>query len=264
MSPPAPPRAPVGPEVRPGLSAAFDKYELVRRLAVEGMAEIFLARSASLGGVTRECVIKRILPEYSSDGQFVSMFIDEARIFIGLEHPNIVRPYDFGQVDGTYFMAMEYVDGVDLVEVLREHKRRQRKVAVDAAAFVVREMAAGLHHAHMQRDHRGQPLHIVHRDVSFHNVWACGVVLHELLVGARLFASESPLVTISRVCEQAIPRPSEERPDVPKELDEIVMRALERDLDRRYATAEALARHLFGEMAALKGLPRTARVRAMG
>src|SRR5687768_11776248 len=79
----------------------FGRYELLHRLAVGGMAEIFRARSNSLGGVIRTCVVKRILPELSENRQFVSMFIDEARILIGLHHENIVRLYDFGQVDGA-------------------------------------------------------------------------------------------------------------------------------------------------------------------
>ena len=83
----------------------FGRYELRELLAVGGMAEIFLARSR-LGGIARVCVIKRILPEYSTSRPFVSMFIDEARITIGLDHEHIVRLLDFGQVDGAYFMAI--------------------------------------------------------------------------------------------------------------------------------------------------------------
>lgn len=284
-----------GPPGAPGVR--FGKYELLHRLAVGGMAEIFLARSASLGGVTRRCVIKRVLPELSCDRQFVSMFIDEARITIGLEHPHIVRLFDFGQVDGTYFMAIEYVDGVDLVDVLRLLRREGRLVDPRAAAYVTKCVAEALHHAHVQRDYRGVPLGVVHRDVSPHNVflswqgdvkvgdfgiaaaknrltqtlagqvkgkfaymspeqatgglvdaradiWAAGVVLHEMLVGSRLFASENPIVTIGRVCEQSVPLPSALRPEVPGALDDVVMRALERALERRYQSADDMARDL--------------------
>ncbi len=283
-------------------ATVFGKYELLERIAIGGMAEIFLARSASLGGVTRTCVIKRILPEYSADRQFVSMFIDEARITIGLDHPNIVKLFDFGQVDGVYFMAMELVDGVDLVDLLRHSKRHGLDTCPRAAAYIGRCMALALHHAHVQKDYRGVPLGIVHRDVSPHNVflswlgdvkvgdfgiaaarnkltvtqagtvkgkfaymspeqatggiidqradvWAVGVVLHELVTGSRLFAAESPIVTIGRVVEQRVPRPSEKHPEVPPALDDIIMQALVRPLDKRYPTAAALAEDLDGFLA---------------
>lgn len=281
-----------------GDSVRFGKYELLRRLALGGMAEIFLARSASLAGVTKTCVIKRVLPKLSSDRQFVSMFIDEARITLGLCHPHIVRLYDFGQVDGTYYMAIEHVDGVDLVDVMRLLKRRGLAMDPSACAYVAACMAEALHHAHIQRDNRGLPLGIVHRDVSPQNVflswggeiklgdfgiaaaknkltqtqagqikgkfaymspeqavggvvdarvdiWACGVVLHEMLVGTRLFAADNPVATLGRVCEQTVPRPSEKRPGLQPELDDIVLRALERSLERRYPTAEELAGDLW-------------------
>ncbi|OGQ23881.1 MAG: hypothetical protein A2138_22075 [Deltaproteobacteria bacterium RBG_16_71_12] len=148
----------------------FGRYHLLDTIAVGGMAEVLLARSASLGGVSRTCVIKRILPQFSRDLQFVSMFIDEARITIALEHPNIVRLFDFGQHEGTYFMAMEYVDGTDLAALLRAHLRAGRALPVEVAVFVARELLAGLHHAHLLLDHNGRPLGIVHRDVSPQNV----------------------------------------------------------------------------------------------
>ncbi len=271
----------------------FGKYELIDRIAVGGMAEIFLSRSASIGGVVRTCVIKRILPEYSADRQFVSMFIDEARITIGLDHANIVRLFDFGQVAGTYYMAMEYVDGFDLVDVLRLHKRTGPPMPAPAAAYVARCMCAGLHHAHVQKDHRGLPLGIVHRDVSPHNVfvsthgevkigdfgiasarnkltvtqagtlkgkfaymapeqttgsvidhradvWATGVTLYEMLTGARLFASENPVATIARVTTAEVKPPSLKQPSVSSELDDIVLTSLERDLDKRYNSADMM------------------------
>lgn len=96
----------------------FGKYEVLEHLATGGMAEVFLARLSSLGDIAKRCAIKRILLAFSQDLTFVSMFIDEARITIGLDHPNIVKLYDFGQHEGTYFMAMEYVEGTDLASLL--------------------------------------------------------------------------------------------------------------------------------------------------
>lgn len=148
----------------------FGKYAIVDRLATGGMAEILLAHTGALGGMPRHCVIKRILPAFSQDVQFVSMFIDEARITIGLEHENIVRLYDFGQHEGTYFMAMEYVDGTDLAALLRALYARGAVVPPAVALYLAHELCRGLAHAHDKRDHRGLPLDIVHRDVSPQNV----------------------------------------------------------------------------------------------
>jgi CRP-like cAMP-binding protein len=257
------------------------------------MAEIFLAR-ARLGGIARTCVIKRILPEYSTSRPFVSMFIDEARITIGLEHENIVKLLDFGQVDGAYFMAIEYVDGCDLVDVLRAVKARGEGLPPLAAAYIARCIAAGLAAAHDARDHRGQPMHVVHRDVSPHNVflswsgevkigdfgiasaknklhqtnvpgtikgkygymspeqtsaspvdartdvWAAGVVLWEMLVGGRLFATDNPVDTIHRVNELEVPAPSTQRPGIERGLDAIVLSALRRPLVLRTPSAAAM------------------------
>jgi serine/threonine protein kinase/CRP-like cAMP-binding protein len=149
---------------------AFGRYELLQLLAVGGMAEVFLARSRQ-GGIERKCVIKRVLPRYSTSRQFVSMFIDEARITIGLDHENIVRLFDFGQVDGAYYMALEYVEGCDLVDVLRAQKARGEGIPPPVAAYVARHTLRGLNHAHALADHRGRPMGIVHRDVSPQNVF---------------------------------------------------------------------------------------------
>jgi serine/threonine protein kinase/CRP-like cAMP-binding protein len=146
----------------------FGRYQLIQPIARGGMAEILLARP--LSGARRHCAVKRILPAYSQDLKFVSMFIDEARITIGLQHPHIVRLDDFGQVDGTYFMAMEYVDGTDLAALLRVHVLRGEGLPPIVAAAIVRDVADGLAHAHALRDPHGQPLGVVHRDVSPQNV----------------------------------------------------------------------------------------------
>ena len=99
----------------------FGRYQVIHPIAKGGMAEIVLARPMS--GGRRHCALKRILPAFSCDEHFVSMFIDEARITIDLSHPNVVRLDDFGQVDGVYFMAIEYVDGSDLGALLRTQVR---------------------------------------------------------------------------------------------------------------------------------------------
>lgn len=152
------------------MPAAFGRYELLQLLAVGGMAEVYLARSRT-GGIDRRCVIKRVLPRYSTSRAFVSMFIDEARITIGLDHPHIVRLFDFGQVDGAYYMALEYVEGCDLVDVLRARKAAGEGIPPDMAAFIAAAALRGLHHAHGLTDHHGRALGIVHRDVSPQNIF---------------------------------------------------------------------------------------------
>ena len=118
----------------------FGRYQVIHPIAKGGMAEIVLARPMS--GARRHCALKRILPAFSCDEHFVSMFIDEARITIGLSHPKVVRLDDFGQVDGVYFMAIEYVDGSDLGALLRTQVRAGTALPPIVAAAIVRDVAA--------------------------------------------------------------------------------------------------------------------------
>jgi serine/threonine-protein kinase len=131
------------------------------------MAEIFLAALHSDEGFEKRVVLKRILPQLSSDPPFVQMFIDEAVLAARIAHSNVVQVYDFGNVDGIYFIAMEWVDGVDLRRVLATD--RTRLTAAEVAA-IGEGVARGLAHAHNLADDDGAPLHIVHRDVSPHNI----------------------------------------------------------------------------------------------
>jgi hypothetical protein len=149
----------------------FGKYELVSRLAAGGMAELFLARTRGLSGFEKYLVIKRILSQRTGDADFVRMFLDEARIAATLDHPNVVQIYDVGSVDGEYFIAMEYISGHNLVELLRAGQRRgEAGLPLAIAIAVVAGAAAGLHYAHEKRDFNGRALGIVHRDVTPQNV----------------------------------------------------------------------------------------------
>ena len=152
------------------LPQPFGKYLLVRKLAVGGMAEIFLAKSRGAEGFQRDVVIKRILPSYSEDEAFVTMFIDEARIAARLHHPNIVQIYDFDKCDDSFYIAMEFVDGRDLRKVLDQGVKTGRRMTPVRAAHVLADIASGLKHAHQARGDDGEPLNIVHRDVSPHNI----------------------------------------------------------------------------------------------
>ncbi|MBL8914518.1 MAG: serine/threonine protein kinase [Archangium sp.] len=150
---------------------AYGKYFLVRKLAEGGMAEIFLAKSMGVEGFEKNVVIKRMLPHLSTAPDFVSMFLDEARLAASLAHPNIVQISDLGLADGCYYICMEYLAGEDFATVLRTAKRRGEHTPLNIVLRVIGEAAVGLHFAHEALDPKGQPLNLVHRDISPSNVF---------------------------------------------------------------------------------------------
>ena len=146
------------------------RYQVLRRLAVGGMAELFLARQSGIESFEKLVVVKRILPQYAEDAHFIQMFLDEARLSATFSHPNIAQVYDIGQADGQYFYAMEFVHGEDLRAILSAAGRRGSPVPLAQAIAIVAGVAAGLHAAHEKRGPDGGPLGVVHRDVSPANV----------------------------------------------------------------------------------------------
>ncbi|MBK6465011.1 MAG: serine/threonine protein kinase [Myxococcales bacterium] len=154
-----------------GMPKRFGKYTLLRKLAQGGMAELFLAIQRSVAGFEKLIVIKRILPAVSQDTAFIEMLLHEARVAATLSHPNVCQTFDVGQVDGSYFIAMEHVHGEDLRSIVRQMKKRDvNEFPVEHALAIILGMCAGLAYAHEHHDMNGQPLHIVHRDVSPQNV----------------------------------------------------------------------------------------------
>ncbi|HKY37369.1 MAG TPA: protein kinase [Polyangiaceae bacterium] len=145
-------------------------YELGERLGLGGMAEVFVAYRAGPHGFAKKVALKRILPELAQDARFVAMFCDEARISAPLCHPNIVQVIDFGESQGELFMAMEFVEGVSLAKLLRYVSGRRERFPLGAALFIAHEVLSGLAFAHEACDENGNPLSIVHRDVSPGNV----------------------------------------------------------------------------------------------
>jgi serine/threonine protein kinase len=145
-------------------------YELGERLGLGGMAEVFVAYRGGPHGFAKKVALKRILPELAQDPRFVAMFCDEARISAPLCHPNIVQVIDFGESQGELFMAMEYVEGVSLAKLLRYVSGRRERFPLGAALFIAHEVLSGLSFAHDACDENGNPLSIVHRDVSPGNV----------------------------------------------------------------------------------------------
>jgi serine/threonine-protein kinase len=149
----------------------FGRYRLVELIGKGGMAEVFRATSAAeTDPRARGFVIKRIRPDRTDSPKFVQMFFDEARISALLHHPNIVEMYDFGQIEGAYFMAMEYLDGKDLGEVFHVLREHRAALPPPLAARIARDVARALAHAHGAAWANGEPGGIVHRDISPSNV----------------------------------------------------------------------------------------------
>jgi len=146
------------------------KYKLVKKLAVGGMAEIWLAEQIGPAGFNKQLVIKCILPHLANDQKFVEMFLDEARLAANLEHPNIVRISDLGQEDGTYFIAMEYIDGPDVDYIIDRCHQLGVTVPLPIAARIMADALNGLEYAHTFVDRTGNAVKLVHRDISPHNV----------------------------------------------------------------------------------------------
>ena len=263
------------------------RYELIRRIAAGGMGEIYLARSTGTGGFEKTVIIKTILPHLAEEEEFVDKFLDEGRIVVNLAHGNIVPVFDMDEIDGEYFIAMEYVPGRDLRDVLEALREKGETMPPELAAYIVSEVCEGLGYAHRQTDEEGESLEIVHRDVSPSNVllstegevkiidfgiaraadrrakslsgriqgkccymspeqarggsldhrsdiFSTGVVLYEMLTGARPFEGDSDLKSLELVRECEYDPPSLLDGRVPEELDAIVERALAEEPEERY------------------------------
>ena len=148
----------------------FGKYRLEELLATGGMAEIWRASSEGADGFRKQVVIKKILEHLSRDPAFVSMFIDEARVTVQLNHGNIVSVLDFGNLEGTYYLVMEYVDGPDLRHLLYGNSERATALPLAEACLIARQAALGLDYAHRKADDQGRPLQLVHRDIAPQNI----------------------------------------------------------------------------------------------
>lgn len=149
----------------------FGKYILLEKIATGGMAEIYLARAPGASGINKYVAIKRILPQYSDNPEFVEMFKSEAKIAINLKHSNIVSIFEFGVEKGQFFLVMDFVEGKNLRQVINRMKQTNKSFGLDQILFIIREAAAGLDSAHRCLDGTsGRPLNITHRDISPQNV----------------------------------------------------------------------------------------------
>lgn len=149
----------------------FGKYILLDKIQTGGMAEIYLARRPGASGVSKFLAIKRILPQFSEQKEFIEMFKDEAKIAVNLSHANIVSIHEFGTEQNQFFLAMDYVEGRNLRQILNKMKKSGVMFSIEQVLYIIKEVAAGLDHAHRCIDaNTGKPLNIIHRDMSPQNV----------------------------------------------------------------------------------------------
>ncbi|MGF1508969.1 MAG: serine/threonine protein kinase [Myxococcota bacterium] len=275
----------------------FGRYLLLDRINVGGMAEVFRGKLTGVEGFERMVALKRILPSVSADPDFIEMFVDEAKLAVELQHANIAQTYELGKVGSQYFIAMEYVRGVDLRTIWDRARKRQRLLPFVMSAYVVQKVCEGLDYAHRKTDDAGRCLELVHRDVSPHNIlcsfdgevklidfgiaqvahkvskthagalkgkfgymspeqirgatidertdiFACGIVLYELLVGRRLFRGTNDFSLLEKIRNVEFLPPSQINKDLDPRLEEIILRALQRQPEDRYPSASAMATDL--------------------
>jgi serine/threonine-protein kinase len=268
--------------------AIFGRYELLDKLGEGGMAEVFKARLRGGAGIDKLLVIKRILPSVSSDPEFIRLFVNEAKIALPLTHGNITSTFEFGDVSGQYFLAMEYIHGQDLATVLHRCGEARVRMPVEAALYVASEVAKGLNYAHSYISPTGGRIQVVHLDVSPQNVlisydgavkltdfgiaslhrrpdadgkirgkacylapeqalgkdvdgrtdiFALGTVLYEALTGVRPFDAPEDLAAVAKVIKAEAAPPSQFRPGMPVNVEEVIMKALHREPHFRYERA---------------------------
>ena len=150
---------------------ADSRYRITERVAAGGMAEVFRGVAESLKGFKKNIAIKRIHPALTKNKKFVAMFLDEARLSLVLQHANIVQVFDIAHTDDTYFIVMEYVDGVDLKAIMEWRRKINRRIPIAHSLYMITEICKGLSYAHeLLNPETGKPLGIVHRDISPPNV----------------------------------------------------------------------------------------------
>ena len=201
----------------------FGKYQILERIATGGMAEIYKARLEGIGGFQRTFAIKRILPNLSQNGEYIAMLVDEAKVAGLLSHANIVQILDLGQVEGIWYIAMEYVEGRDLGAILKRAREKGLSLPVPHTVFVTIELLKGLEYAHQRQVMRGGrpvPLNIIHRDVSPPNLLLSFQGEVKLTDFGIARASHKALETQSGVIKGRFDYMSPEQADGAKDLDQ--------------------------------------------
>src|SRR3989338_3415549 len=148
----------------------FGKYLLLEKLAVGGMAEIYKAKTFGAEGFEKLLALKKILQHAAADKEFITMLVDEAKLSVLLSHANIVQVYDLGKLGDDFFITMEFINGVNLRDILYRLREKGKQLVPEYAVYIVSEVCKGLDYAHRKTDSQNNPLGIVHRDVSPQNI----------------------------------------------------------------------------------------------
>ena len=275
----------------------FGKYTILKKIAGGGMAEIFLACDLGPTGIGRFLAIKKALARFSKNVEFIDMFKNEGRVACNLKHGNIAPIYEFGIESDQLYLSMEYISGRNLRELIRRAISKKSPLEIPHSIHIVKEVAAGLNYAHNAVDSStGQPLHLIHRDVSPQNVmvsfdgevkiidfgiakianteltkagnlkgkfgymspeqtlgekldmrgdiFCLGIILWELLANKRLFKCDNEMATLRKVQVCDIPKLQSINPQVPSDLEKVVMKALAKNKNSRYKTALEFERNL--------------------
>lgn len=266
---------------------------MYERLGVGGMATVHRAKERGIEGFERIVALKRLLPHLAEDEMFVRSFVREAKLAALLNHANVVQLYELGRVGPEYFISMEYIQGRDIRKILRQARKVTGPPPIEVIVALLTQTCDALDYAHTRRDEHGEPLGLIHRDVSPSNLiinesghvkvidfgiakaksqqlrtqtgrikgkmaymapeaikgleldarsdlFSAGVLAHELLTARPLFASKNDYQTLQRVQNAELIPPSKYNADCPPELDAIVLKALARDRDTRWQSAEEM------------------------
>jgi eukaryotic-like serine/threonine-protein kinase len=290
-------------EVKPGL--ALGRYECLMPIARGGMAAVWAARARGARGFQRFVAIKIMLPTLSSDPDFETMFLDEARIVSRIRHPHVVEIIDLGEQDSLLYIVMEWIDGEPLNTLMRKASQ-DGHLPMGIAARIMADTCTGLHAAHELKDDNGRVVGLVHRDISPQNVmvgydgitklldfgvakavgvssaetaaghikgkvaymapeqvtgdrvdrrtdvFASGIVLYQMVTGKHPFRADHEAGTIHNVLSREVPPPRQFVPDCPPRMHQVLMRALQRDPERRFQSAAEMGNEL-DEIARLDG-----------
>lgn len=273
---------------------ALGEYILIEKISTGGMAEVYKAKKKGVEGFEKVVALKRILPHLAEDEEFIKMFIDEAKVASKLNHPNIAQIFDLGKIDGSYFIAMEYVLGKDLKTILRKISKEKKALPpLDISSYIVMKIAEALDYAHRKIGEDGKPLNIVHRDVSPQNIlisyegevklvdfgvakasirahhtvtgslkgkllymspeqarggkvdnrsdiFSLGSVYYELVTGIKAFMGGSEAEVLDKVRKGKFVRPRQFNPNLPDEIERIILKAMEIDPLNRYQNASEM------------------------
>jgi hypothetical protein len=283
-----------GEALLPGAEVAGGRFTIVGHLGAGGMADVYLAEQTGVAGFKKQVVIKRILPGLVRDKKFVDLFVREAHVASSLTHSNVVQIYELGEDRGTYFIAMEYVRGLTLMDLAEHAWKLREPLPLEVVLLAASDAAQGLHYGWRATGAGGAPMHLVHRDVSPDNLiintdgtckvldfgvaksqgsqdltqagelkgklsyippemlagrswdhrgdlYGLGVTLYAMLTGDVPFNIQNPMELLEKVVRTAAVPPSVHNPEVPPEIDALVLQLLAKEPDRRPQDGDVLS-----------------------